>query len=472
MPTQANAYLVLTDGTTTITFDDGSAGATNYRLTSWSPAIAKLRESPMGGSGPYTDVVETMTLAVKGATMSAAYLNLDTLNRLIDQAQRWWMGENQTAVLIKYAPKGSTIAATATPFQVAVMGWPEGGATAALVLPDDYGGAVENRTFFILNVQLSFRRRGQWLLSETSASGASTANGSFHTVTMSGALTTPGPTKIVVTGYPSGAATDRGFLLIAGGSTATDEDIVDAEPALGASGAPWTSVNEAANYARWTNVLRYTPTTTAESESGLAVTPAPVDLSTQPRTWAVFVNVRNNSLTTSFLLRARISTPNTGYSTFKTPYVFIAPYVGAVAPAWIYLGAVSVNYRDIFRVSFLATASAAAGTLDIGDCYLANVADPHVYVLNYGPTESAAAAKDLVIDHSALTKPRPYTINTIFQSFSVTGDAFVTTKSTNIRVVNLITKPSTNDWRQVTTVPAVVNNVFTLSRYGAYLFPQ
>src|SRR3990170_3534484 len=98
-----NTYLVITDGTTTVTIADGAGGATNYKFAygTWAPAVAPLRRSQLGGRGPYGDVIEEMQLHITGSTVPNALANLATLAQLLDQAERWSRGENVSAVLIK-----------------------------------------------------------------------------------------------------------------------------------------------------------------------------------------------------------------------------------------------------------------------------------------------------------------------------------------------------------------------------------
>src|SRR4051812_30642710 len=104
MAVQPYLYLVLTDGTTTVTFSDGANGSTNYppQAGGWAPNVAALNQSLLGGRGPYTDVVEEITINVRGATAALCYSNLDALVRLLDQADRWWLrAENISPVLLK-----------------------------------------------------------------------------------------------------------------------------------------------------------------------------------------------------------------------------------------------------------------------------------------------------------------------------------------------------------------------------------
>lgn len=453
----ATPYLAITDGTTTVTIASGTS-STSYHLPpdGWVPNVAGLRDSVLAGRGPYSEVVEEMTLDITGATAAACYTNLNTLARLLDQAQRWYMGENVSAVLIKYAPINSTVSSDSTPLQAAILGRADGDGTLGIGLSPKWHQS--GLTFVISGVRVRFIRRGLWLLSTTADSSTATNNGTLAAIDFGAALTTAGPTKVVMSDYPSGGGTDGGFLILTKGS-ASKLSVVDPS---GGTASGWTSVNESANYAQFTNVLRYTPGATTESTSGnITIT---IGSGNVNGLVAVFANIRNNSNTTSFLVRARFNVS----SAWVTPLNYVAPYSGAVAPNWVFLGVVGVS--AVTSVSLMATASAASGTIDFGAVAAVDVLYPYTYVLAYRPSASDASTKTLTIDHALLTYPQTNLLDTNF--WVVTGDTCIHTIDQNVDCANLITKPSSNDWRQTTTVPAVSTNTFTLTRYTGYLVPQ
>lgn len=450
-------YLAITDGTTTALMANGTA-AVNYHLppTGWVPSVAGLRASTLGGRGPYSEVVEEMTLDITGATAAACYTNLNTLARLLDQAESWAKGKNVSAVLIKYAPIGSTVSSDSTPLQAVIMGRAEGDGTLGLGLSPKWHQS--GLTFVISGVRVRFIRRGLWLLSTTADSSSATNNGSLAAIDFGSSLTTPGPTKLLISDYANGAGTDAGFLILTKGS-ASKLAVVDPS---GGTASGWTSVNESANYAQFTNVLRYTPGATTESTSGsVSITIASGNVNGLV---ALFAPIRNNSSSTSFLVRTKLN----GSDAWMTPYVYIAPYSGAAAPTWVFLGVVGVS--AVTSVKVMATASAASGTIDFGAIAAVDVLYPHTYVLAYRPSASDASTKALTIDHALLTYPQTNLLDTNF--WVVTGDTCIHTLDEDVDCVNLITKTSTNDWRQTTTAPAVVANTFTLTRYTSYLVPQ
>src|SRR6266536_4943306 len=117
MAVNAFPYLVITDGTDTVTIQDGAGGLTSYALVAdtWAPATATRRVSALGGQLSYTDIAEELELTIRGADTATAYDNLQKLTRLLDKADRWSGDENVSPVLIKFAPQGSTVASTSQP---------------------------------------------------------------------------------------------------------------------------------------------------------------------------------------------------------------------------------------------------------------------------------------------------------------------------------------------------------------------
>jgi hypothetical protein len=172
----SNPYSVLTDGTTTITFADGAGGVTNWPLIrgSWAPALPAWRDDQLGGHGYYQDVVEEFAIDVRGATASEALANLASLNRMLDQAERWAdREEGISPVLYKYRPQGSTLGG---PLQAVCLGRPPGGRGQAVGLPvkfNDVGMYYE-----VHGVKVRFLHR-PWVLSEYAIDNP-VANSSFE----------------------------------------------------------------------------------------------------------------------------------------------------------------------------------------------------------------------------------------------------------------------------------------------------
>ena len=462
MPGLSNPYLALVStalGAVTCTVADGAGGQTNFpmEMNNYAPAVAGLSRSVLGGRFPYNAALEDWMLDIIGTTEDDCYAQLNKLTNLLDQAERWWRGETVGAVLYKYVPKGSVVGTLANPFQAVVYGRPENERASAVALPRKWPGA--GLYYVIQGVRVRFLRAGQLLQNQGSQFSALTvANGALGTVNFGAAQEIVGPTRVDVENYPA-SASDQGFLLVSSNDSSTRIGL--ANPTTGTA-ANWTAPNDAANFAQYTNVLRYTPVATTESQSGTFTTPS-INSETQV---GIYANIRNNSNTVSYYLRSQIF-DSLARSSVYTPDVFIPPYT-ALGPSWFFLGIASVMFVPS-TMRFLATASATGNTLDIGAVAMIDLGYAGSTVLAYKPTETNAVIKILSINPNALSKPAPGTSTSY--PFDVTGDMMVMTKDQNVVLANLICSTSANDWRQ-TSGGAVVNNNFTLARHPAYLAPR
>lgn len=472
MATQTHPYLVISDGTTTCTIQDGSGGSTNYPLVrdGWAPAIAGLRASPLEGYTPYEDVTETLTIEINGASATAALANLVTLRKLLEQAERWYRGENETAVLIKFAPQGSTVSATATPLQAAILGGAVGGAGVRLSPRWDEVG----RNYVIPDVQVSIVRRGLWLQAEESIASSATDNGDLVTLTFAaGAQNEYSPVRMTLTntgyGKESTGWSHGGYLLLGNQvSAAASIAILNAE---GATATDYTSVVPAGStHPRNTNVLRYTPSGTTETLSGaLAFTlPAATTL------MAVFANIRP-SATVAFSVRALVSSVTEGY---YTPPVAI-PANSTQYPRWVFLGLAPSN--SAVNVYLAITAAAASSSLDIDSIVICDARAVQVLTM-VAPGDSDVTPPNvltvgtLTVDHGLLTYPEPrVTVGAARQPYN--GDAVFVNRTATVYGVLLMTGlgSSTNgdEYRIAnTSTDALYANTWTLYRRPAYAVPQ
>lgn len=468
MATQAYPYMVISDGTTTVTIQNGSGGATNYPLVrdGWAPSVAGLRASPLTGYTPYEDVVETFTIEINGATATAALANLATLTKLLDQAARWYRGENVTAVLLKIAPHGSTVSATATPLQAAILG----GSVEAPNRWDEVG-----RNFVIPNVKVTVIRRGLWLHPTTEASTPSAVdNGDLVTFTLT-ARDTKGPCKVAITNLVSGQSPSGyaagGFLLLAepvGGGAS-----IEIENAESGTGGVYTSVAGGLN-ARNTNVLRYTPGVTTEVESGSVTTPS---LPATTRLVAIYANIRP-SASVAFTVRVRLDS----LVLYQfTPHVTITADSEQV-PRWVYLGVVAIQ-GAVTQVNFRITAASASSSIDIDTVVFCDAEATQVLAL-VQPAAPAASTNPVrldtgtaTFDHRLLTSPTPSVKNSDDASLPYTGDAVFTNAAATLYGVLLLTGGGTSstgqEYRQANTgTDALLANTWTVTRHTAYLVPQ
>jgi len=453
----------MTDGTDTVTLMDGAGGTPNWPLADkgWGPAIAGVRTSPLGGRGPYADVKEALQCNIIGATASAAYANLDTLTRLLDKAERWWLrGESISPVLLKYAPQGSTIHdSVTTPMRAVVLGRSGTYELNGVGLPEDVSDA--GMLFEIYGVKILCLRRGAWTgANDTTGASAAAANPTVMTRAFSVTHPIPSPVDITIGGF-NGTTTPTiqpGFLVV--GSQVTDIQILEAE--AGASGA-FTSVADPAANARGGNVLRYTPAGTT------AVTSAALSLTLVGGQCAVIAALRNNHATTSYIVQANLS--GFGLTTSTPPYLVDN---STFNPRLVLLGVTGSNAAN--AVTITATASAAAGTLDIDYIIVVNLRDETVAILAHDAVSLAgvgAGGASLAFDFNPLSDQNPR----VFVSGS-SGNVPLTYRgpmpllTSGINLYCLWTATNVTSWRFTTTAPAVLSVTLNATRYRSYLSPQ
>jgi len=486
MPTQAFPLLTITDGTTSCVIGDGSGGSVSYQLDAlagaWRPGIAGFSQSQLGGRGPYDDVLETMTLDVTGATAAAATNNLQTLERLIGQAERWSRGENVAVVLIKFAPQGSTVATTAAPYQAVVMGYAPGANAACtsgarlLMMP-----AAAGSTFIIPGVVLTFQRRGAWLLSTAiTGTSASVANPGPYPL---GMTTHPNvsPAKIKISGFTAATSIDttdgKPIVLLAGKQT----DLQFSEAEVGVSGLPYISSPDTVGVARGGAVLRYTPSATTETLSGEIAFSL---ITASARRFAFFAAIRNNGATTYRLrLGALILARTTGavneIVAYTRPVVIDAAHT---RPRFYPLGVVSLP-AQLRSVQLAITASAASSTLDIDYIVALAVDNPYARAIQLDRIENTGAyihtqISDLYIDPLPLSGLTP----SAYRNFQTTtdndnlgyyGDAYPVADSTEYTAAILCKRVDVPaSWCYAPASGTGVSLTLTVSRYDARMVPE
>lgn len=461
-------YLVITDGSTTITIADGSGGATNYVLSrgTWSPQIAGLRPSSLSGRGPYNDVVEEMQLNITGSTPAAAMTNLSTLTALLEQADRWYKGENVSPVLIKYSPDGATVSSSGSPLQAAILGRAPGDQSALRLSPnfDDTGSQG-----WVLDVTIRFWRRGLWLHTTDAASSSSTTNGDAASISMAGAITYKSPTKIALTNFGHGKSSGEwyqgGFVLVA--ESSSDIEIINPEGTLLGD---WTSVSGSANSARNTDVIRYTPTTTTEGTMVLGTTPS---ISSAADIVGVFANIKN-STTVDFKLRIRLGSNISGL--VYTPWINIDAS-STQFQKWVFCGTVPKSGAAT-AISVGAIADSASSSFEIDTIVLVDMRKVATIEID-GPTFSDSATLlstvlgTLTIDHNLLELPQPDAVVSS-RKLTALGNAIISTNSATLTCLLLATGSGDSAtglrWRQYDG-GAVLANTWTATRYTGYLTP-
>jgi hypothetical protein len=477
MAVQAFPYLAMTDGTLTVTFADGLGGASSYAPLrgAWAPAITTRRRAALG-RGPWQEVIEEWDLIIKGVDAATALSNLETLVRLLDNADRFWrLGENVSPVLLKYVPQGSTLFTTANPATCLVIGRAPGDETN-LGLPataNDVGMLFEIRP-----VHLRFFRTGQWLnpTAESASSGAPAAIPTVHSATLATALTISSPTKITydftAAGVPVTAdSSSPSFLLVASGASRLQ--IYEGEAA--SLPGTWAITADAANRARGGSVARW-PTAGAGS-TDLFWTLAGFDSAS--RRIAVWAAVRNNSAaagavyTIRPLVLSALNLPQTSgpLTTIDT---------SSTNPRMVFLGIMGLQ-QAAYALEFDITSS-GIGSIDIDYVVIHAIDDEtSATVALYSSITSVLAAaippgySPAIVDPRALTAPSVLATagaTTLVVSVPYNGDAYIMTKGATVAAVWLGTATAApNLWRP-SGGAATANGAITVARSNGYLSPR
>jgi hypothetical protein len=464
MAVQAFPYLVMTDGTDTVTFADGAGGVTNYPPVRdrWSPSVAGIRTSQLGGRGPYADVQEDILINIRDTTAALCWSRLDTLARLLDKAERWWLRNEQiNPVLLKYVPQGSTIHSNATPMQAIVLGRVGDNQLNGVDLPESVNDA--GMLFEIYGIKVLCLRRGGWTgaSDNTGASGAA-ANCTVITQTFGATHPTNSPLDVEIGGFTkvNTPIIKAGYLCV--GSQSSDVQVLEAETGTAAS---YTSVADAAALARGGSVLRFTPAVTTAVTSGTITGLTPIGGSPI----AVIAAVRNNGATT-YMLHANLSGV---VGAVSTPDVLID--ASTVQPRLVMLG--TVVGSAIANVTLTITASAAASTLDIDYLILVNLRDETVNIIAHDDINLAnlatagAATLDAIFRPTIDRAPQVYAGGTAGTApGSWRGALPFMTVGTNVYALWVATNGTF--WRFTNTANAIVNVTLNVNRYRSYLTPQ
>jgi hypothetical protein len=473
MPPQPFAYLVLTDGTDTVTFEDGTGVATNYQLTTpWAPAIANLRTSPLAGRGPYGDVTEELTCAIVDTTAALCYAKLDTLARLLDKAARWWVrNENISPVVLKYAAPGSTIHSTAAPMQAIVLG-----------RADDSGGALAlNPTFnealqgwIIEGVRMLVSRRGPWIGASESASAA------VLTVTLPSTANIPGPLEIDFTGFavssgPNQIEIGAGFMCIAPNNAFSLQQ-GEAANAAGIVGT-WAVTADAAARASGGSVGRLSHTAIPQSSYLNWTLPAAFATSTRI---GVYLTYRNNSAN-AWSIRAESYNGDLP-TTDTTPLTYLAAAVSN--PLALYVGPLAPRYgATSFSLVLARVGGTGTVTIDIDTVLAVDFSSGQTYVLAqagipYALLSASFASKSvqIAVSFSPATLRDPEVradfLTTAYEMpVTVSGDTAICGSGSSIQAVWYATQ-STWWTTQNAARTATLNIGATISRRLAYLSPQ
>lgn len=482
MPT-AYPYIVITDGTDTVTMHDGSSPASlTYPIVKWTPAVASRRTSSIASGLPYEDVTETMTINVYGSTTAECLSRVQTLKRLLDKAERWAREDDltQAPVILKYWPQGSALSET---LQAVILG--RAADDASMTLPDDWHNGT-GISKVAIELTITFRRRGLWITATaTHATAVNTDISDVATLTFASSVTTPSPVNLGVYGFSPGTISD-GFLFTSKGTTQLM--VMSPGSASFASGtAAWSTVVETSKASRDGTLMRYTPSGTATSYS-------PVYTATAIRglRLAFFAVVRNNDATKTYQMSVTCTRYGVTMGAMSATTNTVTIDGSSTSPRCIYVGQVSMppyvptsylsSYATRFR--FNVTASASGGTLDIDHVVILSLDDEdtsRVLAFNTSWTATASYPEDvntLYVRPLLLTHQRAgvwledWSITDAQLPLTYRGDPYIMTTGSTLCAVTVM--PYGTTWCYTggiaSTVPLSI--YYTVQRYPAYITPE
>lgn len=452
--------LVLSDGTTSANLVDNA----NYLLQEdgWAPSVSYLRESTFGGTGPFEDVDETITVDVIGVDTATALNNISTITSLLMQARRWKRGESVNAVVLKCQPQGSTLAA---PLQATVLGTI---GAPGVIHPSAWNDLLMVQE--IDSVQLAFTRRGAWLGVTDTVSGSSANN--------------PNPTTLTLPAHPYESPLEVDIALTTtGGSITTDTctqyvlyttspyftilDVPNFVEVTSGSGTATTVADVANNAVGASNNIKRIAT-----DSSILISWG-VPAGSAAGSYELFAVTRNTS-GTDFSARTRLYDGGYGRAFPYGPYRTIPSNSGNIQI--VSLGVVTCAQANVFQFE-LSQTTGASKAIDFNYFVMMPVESVlsgcvAVQPGNSGYAMSGTGTANLVIDHQALTKPDPFVgIKTSLASpLDYTGNAYLTTQGTTIQVLRLAVDGL--NWRHVSNTGVIIKDAVTVKRTRAYLTPQ
>lgn len=368
-------YLEITDGVTSFRLDGNSE--TDFfavRGKQWTPAIARRRNKTVAGV-LFEDVEENIPLIIKSTADEATVLdNIETLNGLIEQAGRWYLGEAVNPVIFRFSPiSGSSY------LECAVLGPPRG--KPAISLPNSFEEFLGVRR--VIGVTLSFVRRGQWLADEVYRA-VSKEQGVVGSVTFPTKPKSPSPTRIVVTPMVclgmNPSFSKEGYLLF--GNKSDDIEVID----LGGTTPQFSGESCLGGEYKSIGVGTSTGSFSVNANGN-----------TSARRVAVFATL---STTSEILIRFGCYTDSVGGNKY-------APWkaIPSTNPLPVFLGTIAFPDGNIQNIKLQYKTKSGSSTLSIDYLCLFNVANSSNVALRYLFDQSRTDA--LEIDHALLERPVP-----------------------------------------------------------------
>lgn len=387
----------------------GTVGKYIFPPDSWGPTVARLREQDDVGRGQYTDVEEEITVDVTGQNAPECYANYAMLEQLLNQAERWYLGErNLNPILLKYSPKNASVSSISNPLIAVVYGPTPGSQVSGLTASPKFNEA--GNYYVIEGVRIRFVRQGELLgplpttgsgTTERITSGPATENTVLKDLTFTGTAPSaryPMAYRALFSGAGAGA---NGHILIAKKNGSNNNINVGSAGGLGPS-APFSDFNDSsADPRQGTNVLRFTPASTA-----VQTTPTITSCNQFQRATCV-ISLRNNSTTTSFKIRAKFNPSTSSTLTQYSPWEVLD--ISSTGVRFLVLGPAGLLPNVSYGITLEIQASAASGTMDVNYVAVINDGDPYSQAITFdngarGPIiRSPLIADDL--DVFAMTSP-------------------------------------------------------------------
>jgi hypothetical protein len=455
----AYTTLELYDGTNTLDLVDSD----NYQLVDggWAPRVPRRRRGIVGNQYIYEDVVEELTINVRGATATAVHANLAALANILEIAEAWNSGALVDPVIFKVQPQGSDLT---NPLQAVVVGGDD--SNEFLSLPVDYNDKL--MVFEVSNVVLRFKRR-IFLGDEDSDTSSAATNPAIMTCTMSENLPIPSPTRIEIDGWPNSTMfLSPGYLIITDNDQSSQFRLMGTRS--GGSGS-WSTVADTANDATGGNVNRLS---SISAGTWYFATFAPY-ITSNLRTTAFhfFANVRVNH-TSDISFRAYV-TRGDGFLDFgSTRKIIIDRNSGN--PQIVYFGQLQAGEGWLAEFKLFLQANDFTGTPTFDIDYVALVPKHETTsIIRIDAQIDNRATPTLVVDPALLEKPKPYVAFNNFTFFPYVfplrhqGNSMVLTAKDEIRATWLMPKGSNWVWDDSGTPQSLT---MTATRRPAYLVPQ
>jgi hypothetical protein len=440
----ASAYtsITLTDGTTTLNLNDGSA----YVLDAdgWSPRVAVRRATVIGNQCPYENAVEEISISVLGSSPSNAISNLNTLINLVEQAARYANGDNVAAVTLQVEPQG----VTAGQWKALVY-------SGEVDLPKNWADNLPTNE--ISGVSLRLMRRGLWYRSEyTSTTSSSTAN---QRVSAAMTITDPGKqgylSEVLCTanadeGNSGTYRTHPGFLIVTNAANRVQYI---------ASGSGSSSYADSSNKPASTasNVVTFTASTT-------------IDLTT----------VSSPQLTTSAKRVAILGTFKT--SDQSIPVICsVLSYDGSYERNYFTIPsytAEDVQFCGVFNwntniryVRFEVASGSPTIYFDMG--VLVDVSDPSTSIVKINNITAYNHRLWRIVNGATDLTPRAESKANAgsYNNVSFQGDGWIPFNGTSVYMMRFA-RGQDNLWQPCTSTPTAITNTFAVKALEATLIPR